>query len=79
MPDDRRNRATGGTYLFTASLPGRNSRLGVMHVNLLRDAVRDVRARAPFHIDAWAVLPDHMHCIWTLPPEDDDFSAAGAN
>jgi putative transposase len=31
----------------------------------LRDAVRQVRARAPFHIDAWVVLPDDMHCLWT--------------
>ena len=35
----------------------------------------DRSAHAPFHIDAWVVLPDHMHCVWTLPPEDDDFSA----
>ena len=33
-----------------------------------------VRREPPFHIDAWAVLPDHMHCVWTLPPGDDDFS-----
>ena len=26
------------------------------------------------HIDAWVVLPDHLHCIWTLPTGDDDFS-----
>jgi hypothetical protein len=32
-----------------------------------------VRARAPFHIDAWVVLPDHMHCLWTLPQGDADF------
>jgi REP element-mobilizing transposase RayT len=25
-----------------------------------------VHARTPFHIDAWVVLPDHMHCLWTL-------------
>lgn len=25
-------------------------------------------------IDAWVVLPDPMHCVWTLPPGDDDFS-----
>ena len=31
--------------------------------------------RAPLHIDAWVVLPDHMHCIWTQPPDDDDFSS----
>jgi putative transposase len=43
-------------------------------IDVLRDAVRAVRARAPLHIDAWVVLPDHMHCVWTLPPADDDFS-----
>lgn len=29
----------------------------------------------PFTIDAWVVLPDHLHCVWTLPPGDDAFSA----
>ncbi|HEX3399506.1 MAG TPA: hypothetical protein VHT74_04175 [Acetobacteraceae bacterium] len=32
-----------------------------------------VGARSPFHIDAWVVLPDHMHCIWTLSDRDADF------
>jgi putative transposase len=35
--------------------------------------VRRVRARATFHIDAWVVLPDHIHCLWTLPQGDADF------
>jgi putative transposase len=30
------------------------------------------------HIDAWVVLPDHIHCLWTLPQGDADFLAAGA-
>jgi putative transposase len=25
-------------------------------------------------MDAVVVLPDHLHCLWTLPPEDGDFS-----
>ena len=25
-------------------------------------------------IDAWVVLPDHLHCVWTLPPGDDDYA-----
>ncbi len=74
MPDYRRIRVTGGTYFFTANLLDRSSRLLVTHIDVLRAAVRDVRSRAPFHIDAWVVLPDHAHCIWTLPPDDDDFS-----
>ena len=42
-------------------------------IDALREAVRQVRARTPFHIDAWVVLPDHMHCLWTLPEGDIDF------
>jgi len=36
--------------------------------------VRKVHRRSPFHIDAWIVLPNHMHCLWTLPEGDADFS-----
>ena len=32
------------------------------------------RKRWPFHIDSWVALPDHSHCIWTLPEGDDDNS-----
>jgi putative transposase len=40
---------------------------------VLREAVRKVRRRFPFYIDAWVVLPDHMHSLWTLPEGDSDF------
>jgi putative transposase len=43
------------------------------HIDLLCDSVRRVRRLHPFHIDAWVVWPDHMRCIWTLPPDTDDF------
>ena len=37
-------------------------------------ARRPRRANAlPVHIDAWVVLPEHMHCIRTLPGGDADF------
>jgi len=74
LPDYRRNRVPGGTYFFTVNLLDRNSRVLTDHIDLLRQAVRDTRARAPFHIDAWVVLPEHMHCVWTLPPDDADYS-----
>lgn len=44
------------------------------HIDRLRDAVRTVRRARSFAIEAWVVLPDHLHCVWTLPPDDDDFS-----
>ena len=74
MPNYRRNQAVGGCYFFTVNLHDRQSDLLVRKVESLRNAVRVTRAQRPFHIDAWVVLPDHMHCIWTLPPDDIDFS-----
>lgn len=75
MPDYRRHRLPGGTYFFTVNLLERKSDLLTRHIDLLRESVRRVREARPFHIDAWVVLPDHMHCIWTLPPGDADYSA----
>ncbi len=73
MPDYRRNRVDGGSYFFTVNLQDRRSDLLVAQIGPLRDAVRAARRRCPFHIDAWVVLPDHMHCLWTLPPGDAAF------
>ncbi len=51
----------------------RRSDLLVTRIDALRLAVSATRSRTPFHIDAWVVLPDHMHCVWTLPDGDSDF------
>jgi putative transposase len=73
MPDYHRNRVPGGTFFFTVNLLDRRSDLLVARLGALRDAVRWVRARRPFRVDAWVVLPEHMHWLWTLPEGDDDF------
>ncbi len=75
MPNYRRNRIQGGCYFFTINLLERNQNaLLIQQIDLLRHVVRRVRERHPFHIDGWVVLPDHMHCIWTLPQGDDDYA-----
>ena len=75
MRDFRRCRVPGGCYFCTANLlERRGNTLLTDRVDLLREAVRRVRRSRPFTIDAWVVLPDHMHAVWTLPPGDDDFS-----
>jgi len=51
-----------------------NNDLLVREIGLLRETVSRVRKRHPFRIDAWVVLPEHMHAVWTLPPGDADFS-----
>ena len=74
MPDYRRLRIPGGTYFFTVNLLERwPNDLLVRHIDVLRDAVRQTRRRYPVHVDAWVVLPDHLHTVWTLPEGDADF------
>jgi putative transposase len=73
MPDYRRNRVPGGTFFFTVNLRDPRADLLVTQIDILCKAVRRLRARTPFPIDAWVVLPDHMHCLWTLPRGDGDF------
>lgn len=65
----------GGTYFFRVNLFDRRTSALVTHTDALRDAVRKVRERRPFHIDAWVVLPEHMHAMWTLPVGEFDYSA----
>lgn len=64
----------GGTYFFTGNLAWRGEDLLVREIDVLREAVRDVKAAHPFKIDAFVVMPDHLHCVWTLPEGDADFS-----
>jgi len=74
MSEYRRFRVSGGCYFFTVNLLERNNILLIDHIELLRESVRLCKQKRPFHIDAWVVLPEHMHCIWTLPNDDVDFS-----
>ncbi len=70
----RRNRVAGGTYFFTVTLRDRTSALLVDRIDQLREAFRETKRARPFHIEAMVVLPEHLHAIWTLPPDDDDYS-----
>ncbi len=72
MTNYRRNVARGGSYFFTVNLDDRRRTLLTDHIDLLRRAFRETRARHPFTIDAIVVLPEHLHAIWTLPEGDAD-------
>ena len=73
MTDYRRHLQAGGSFFFTVALTDRRSQLLIEHIDRLREAVRHTHARHPFHIDAWVVLPEHLHAIWTLPAGDHDY------
>ena len=71
----RRAKTEGATYFFTVVTYRRQAILCDEIVRAaLRDAILSVREKRPFEIDAWVLLPDHLHCIWTLPSGDADFS-----
>src|ERR1700728_2577193 len=69
----RRNFVPGGTYFFTVTLADRRARTLVDHVGALRAAFRTARRERPFAIDAIVILPEHLHAVMTLPPDDADF------
>jgi putative transposase len=74
MPNYHRPKIAGAAIFFTVALQDRGSRLLCDEIATLRRAVAATMAERPFSIDAWVVLPDHLHCIWTLPAGDHDFS-----
>ena len=65
---------TGPTYFFTV-VAYRRRPIFCLSVfrTALHQAIDTVRLTRPFVIDAWVLLPDHMHCIWTLPTGDVDY------
>lgn len=73
MSNYLRPHVPGGTVFFTVALAARGSTLLVDEIDRLRAAVGLTRRARPFDVLAWVVLPDHMHCVWRLPPGDSEF------
>lgn len=75
MTEYRRAHVPGASWFFTVNLARRKGNsLLVDRIDLLRAAFAAVRARHPFRMDAVVILPDHLHCIMTLPEGDANFS-----
>ena len=75
MPDYRRIKTEGGAFFFTVVTHKRQPLFNSIEcIEMLRASISETRRIAAFRIDAWVLLPDHMHCIWTLPDNDDDYS-----
>jgi putative transposase len=67
----RHDRTPGATY-FLSLVTWQRLQLFGWRDNLvkLRVAFCLVRTAHPFRIDTMVVLPDHPHCLWTLPGSD---------
>lgn len=79
MPEYTRVKVKGGTYFFTVVAFGRQPILTNDQVRAaLREGIQEVQQSMPFTIEAWVLLPDHLHTIWTLPENDDNFGSRWA-
>ncbi len=75
MSNYRRAYTSGGCFFFTVNTCHRQTVLThTLTRKALHTAIRQTQLRYPFTIDAWVLLPDHLHCMWTLPDNDKDFS-----
>jgi putative transposase len=75
MPNYRRLTQAGSTYFFTQVTYQRRPWLcSDIARETLRSAIAQVRKTYPFSIEAFVLLPDHFHCLWTLPDGDSNYS-----
>ncbi|MDS4011478.1 MAG: transposase [Defluviicoccus sp.] len=74
MVNYRRARVPGATYFFTVTLKDRRKTYLISQVEVLRSVVRTVWRERPFVVDAFVILPDHLHAVCTLPAGDADYS-----
>ncbi|GAA5186395.1 REP-associated tyrosine transposase [Ferrimonas gelatinilytica] len=70
----RRAFSPGGTFFFTLVLQDRNRTLLTERIQQLRASFARVQTAHPFFIEAIVILPDHLHCIWSLPEGDSNYS-----
>jgi len=66
---------SGTSYFFTVMTSQRQPLFSNdKAVYLFCDAIRHVMKTHPFIQDAFVIMPDHIHCIWSLPDGDEDYS-----
>ena len=76
MSNYHRAKAKGASYFFTVVTKDRRPWfVKERNVNILREAFKTIMKKKPFKIEAIVILPDHLHCLWKMPQNDNDFSS----
>lgn len=70
----RRDHTPGAAWFFTVTLADKNSSLLTTHIDLLRSAWRRTASQHAFETVAVCILPNHLHALWRLPPDDSDYA-----
>jgi putative transposase len=75
MPEYRRVKLKGATYFFTLVTFQRQHIFSLSEpISLLTESVDRIKSYHPFTIVAYCILPDHIHFIWSLPEDDNNYS-----
>jgi putative transposase len=75
MPNYARVFMPGGTFFFTLVTYQRHPIFQQKQArHCLNSAFQEILQNKPFEIISIVLLPDHLHCVWTLPEGDNDFS-----
>ncbi len=75
MPNYRRNKIPGATYFFTVVTYNRKPIFTNQESkHLFWKTYLQVQKRYPFTSQVLCLLPDHFHCIWSLPEKDANYS-----
>ncbi len=75
MPEYRRANIPGSSVFITI-VTHKRAKIFLIpeNINKLRQACSIIMTEKPFTIDAAVILPEHIHFLWTLPPNDRDYS-----
>ena len=75
MPEYRRVNIPGSSVFLTLVTHERAKLFSIPdNINKLRQACSIIIMEKPFAINAAVILPEHIHFLWTLPPNDRDYS-----
>ena len=75
MSEYRRYYQPGANYFFTLVTYERFPFFKYAnHVERLKAAIQKIKKTDPFSLNAFVILPDHLHFLWRLPEDDKNFS-----
>lgn len=75
MSNYKRSKTPGACYFFTVvTYKKQEISTHPESRKILHTVISEVKKEYPFKINAWVLLPEHIHCIWTLPDGDADYS-----
>lgn len=75
MPRYKRTYVAGGMFFFTLVTHLRRPLFTNPKAReCLHLAIQEEQSNHPFDMTAIVLLPDHLHCVWRLPENDEDYS-----